>query len=90
MTYETVHTRADLDHTNEEVRASLIDWMSWLKSEIGYAGWRFDFTKVLKPRAPSQLHLRLSAVYRGVWDRSTHQYWDIEHGAGLLLLDLLF
>mmetsp|Transcript_17941 Transcript_17941/g.53987 ORF Transcript_17941/g.53987 Transcript_17941/m.53987 type:complete len:489 (+) Transcript_17941:115-1581(+) len=42
---EDYHAAPDLDHTNEEVRASLIDWMSWLKSEIGYAGWRFDFTK---------------------------------------------
>ena len=37
---------ADLDHTNEELRLSIIDWMSWLKTEIGYHGWRFDFTKV--------------------------------------------
>ena len=37
---------ADLDHTNQDVRESLADWMSWLKSELGFMGWRFDFTKV--------------------------------------------
>jgi alpha-amylase len=35
----------DLDHTNQDVRESLTDWMSWLKSELGFMGWRFDFTK---------------------------------------------
>lgn len=37
---------ADLDHFNQDVRESLTDWMSWLKSELGFMGWRFDFTKV--------------------------------------------
>ncbi len=37
---------ADLDHTNQDVRESLTDWMSWLKAELGFMGWRFDFTKV--------------------------------------------
>lgn len=27
------------------MRQSLTDWMSWLKSELGFMGWRFDFTK---------------------------------------------
>jgi hypothetical protein len=42
---------ADLDHTNQDVRESLTDWMSWLKSELGFMGWRFDFTKVCWPAA---------------------------------------
>ncbi len=41
-----VPLRADLDHTNQDVRESLKDWMSWLKTELGFMGWRFDFTKV--------------------------------------------
>jgi hypothetical protein len=43
---EPVSAPADLDHTNQDVRESLTDWMSWLKSELGFMGWRFDFTKV--------------------------------------------
>lgn len=37
---------ADLDHLNEELRAGLVDWMTWLKNDIGFEGWRFDFVKV--------------------------------------------
>lgn len=36
---------ADLDHTNADLRKSLVDWMNWLKSDIGFASWRFDFVK---------------------------------------------
>lgn len=35
----------DLDHTNADLRKSLVDWMNWLKSDIGFASWRFDFVK---------------------------------------------
>ena len=36
---------ADLDHTNEEVRAALKEWLIWLRQEVGFMGWRFDFVK---------------------------------------------
>lgn len=35
----------DIDHTNERVQHDLINWMRWLKSDIGFDGWRFDFAK---------------------------------------------
>ena len=35
----------DLDHTNEGLRKGLVDWMLWLKEEIGFTNWRFDFVK---------------------------------------------
>lgn len=35
----------DLDHTNEELRAALKDWLQWLRHEMGFMGWRFDFVK---------------------------------------------
>lgn len=59
---------ADLDHTNEELRLSIIDWMSWLKTEIGYHGWRFDFTKVfpaLQRGGPAACRLCPGAVAQG-------------------------
>ena len=27
------------------LRNSLVDWMNWLKHDIGFEGWRFDFVK---------------------------------------------
>ncbi len=35
----------DLDHSNDELRASLVDWLTHLREEIGYCGWRLDFVK---------------------------------------------
>ena len=33
----------DLDHSNVEVRNGIKTWMLWLKNEIGFDGWRYDF-----------------------------------------------
>jgi alpha-amylase len=33
----------DLDHTNETVRNDLKAWMNWLKNDVGYDGWRYDY-----------------------------------------------
>lgn len=35
----------DLDHTNATVQTDLKSWMNWLKSSIGYDGWRYDYVK---------------------------------------------
>ena len=35
----------DLDHSNERVRRELTAWLTWLKDEIGFLGWRFDYVK---------------------------------------------
>lgn len=45
---------ADLDHTNEMLRLSLVDWMNWLKNDIGFEGWRFDFVKGYGPEYMKQ------------------------------------
>eukprot|EP00976_Prorocentrum_cordatum_P091993 1188746-Prorocentrum_minimum.AAC.1 len=39
----------DLDHSNQELRLALVDWLNWLKTEIGFDGWRFDFAKGYSP-----------------------------------------
>ncbi|GLJ24443.1 hypothetical protein SUGI_0466770 [Cryptomeria japonica] len=35
----------DVDHANPKIHSELSDWMNWLKSDIGFDGWRFDFVK---------------------------------------------
>ncbi|CAL8471337.1 g10879 [Coccomyxa elongata] len=35
----------NIDHTNERVRQDIKHWLSWLRSDVGFDGWRFDFVK---------------------------------------------
>lgn len=39
----------DLDHTNEEVREGLKDWLRYLRDSVGYYGWRLDYVKGYAP-----------------------------------------
>jgi len=35
----------NIDHTNGKVRADLAAWLGFLRTSIGFDGWRFDFVK---------------------------------------------
>ena len=35
----------NIDHTQDWVRRDLKEWLHWMKHEIGFGGWRFDFVK---------------------------------------------
>eukprot|EP00191_Tetraselmis_sp_GSL018_P020356 CAMPEP_0177594508 /NCGR_PEP_ID=MMETSP0419_2-20121207/9820_1 /TAXON_ID=582737 /ORGANISM="Tetraselmis sp., Strain GSL018" /LENGTH=598 /DNA_ID=CAMNT_0019085825 /DNA_START=592 /DNA_END=2388 /DNA_ORIENTATION=- len=39
------HAAPNIDHQQEFVRQDIKEWLHWLKNEVGYDGWRFDFTK---------------------------------------------
>lgn len=41
----TYHAARDIDHSQAWVRSSLVEWMAWLRDEVGYDGWRFDYVK---------------------------------------------
>ncbi|KAJ7294307.1 hypothetical protein O6H91_Y267200 [Diphasiastrum complanatum] len=46
---ESYGAAPDLDHTSKQVQDELTDWLNWLKAEIGFDGWRFDFVKGYAP-----------------------------------------
>lgn len=35
----------DIDHTRPYVRQSVTGWMKWLRTSVGYDGWRYDFAR---------------------------------------------
>lgn len=40
----------DLDHNNPHVQMAIIQWLNWLRKDIGFAGWRWDLVKGYHPR----------------------------------------
>ena len=40
----------DLDHNNPRVQQATIKWLTWLKKDIGFVGWRWDLVKGYHPR----------------------------------------
>ncbi len=39
----------DLDHHNPHVQTAVVGWLRWLKEEIGFAGWRWDYARGFDP-----------------------------------------
>ncbi len=35
----------DVDHTQFQVQEDIITWLKWLMEDVGFDGWRFDFSK---------------------------------------------
>ncbi|MBI5208858.1 MAG: alpha-amylase [Elusimicrobia bacterium] len=44
------HAARDIDHTKAYVQESLKGWLRWLRSDIGYDGWRFDYVRGVAPK----------------------------------------
>lgn len=39
----------DIDHTNPQVQQDLINWLNFLKNDIGFSGWRYDYVQGFAP-----------------------------------------
>ncbi|MFL1897305.1 starch-binding protein [Aquimarina sp. 2-A2] len=55
----------DLDHKNPEVRGEIINWMKFLKNDIGFDGWRYDFVHGYDP------------IYNKQYNDATNPYFAV-------------
>ncbi|KAA1248032.1 starch-binding protein [Aquimarina sp. RZ0] len=55
----------DLDHKNPAVRAEIIKWMQFLKNDIGFDGWRYDFVHGYDP------------IYNKEYNDATNPYFAV-------------
>lgn len=55
----------DLDHENPAVRAEIITWMNFLKNDIGFDGWRYDFVHGYNP------------IYNKEYNDATNPYFAV-------------
>lgn len=39
------HAAPNIDHSQDFVRRDIVEWMKWLRTDIGYDGWRLDFVR---------------------------------------------
>ncbi|XP_031123890.1 alpha-amylase-like isoform X1 [Ipomoea triloba] len=44
-TGDTWGNAPDIDHRSPKVQREISEWMNWLKSDLEFDGWRFDFVK---------------------------------------------
>jgi len=64
-TGENYSAARDIDHTNQTVRNDLIAWLNWLKSNIGFDGWRYDYVR------------GFNGYYNGVYNDATNPYFSV-------------
>ena len=55
----------DLDHKNPAVRAEIIKWMRFLKNNLGFDGWRYDFVHGYNP------------IYNKEYNDATNPYFAV-------------
>lgn len=60
----------DLDHTNTAVQDAIKGYLSFMKNEMGFAGWRYDMTKGYSGYYNSLYNNAVNAEY------SVGEYWD--------------
>lgn len=60
----------DLDHLNPETRNGIKTWMTKVKNELGYVGWRYDLVKGFDANFVGEYNYHTGAQF------SVGEYWD--------------
>ena len=60
----------DLDHANATVQRDITAWMTWLRTSIGYDGWRYDFARGYGSRYMQMYNRATKPVFAvaEIWD----------------------
>ena len=60
----------DLDHTSANVQANVINYLNFLKEDLGYVGFRYDMTKGYAAKYTGLYNATVKPTY------SVGEYWD--------------
>lgn len=60
----------DIDHTNEYVQNTIKAYLDFMKNEMGYIGWRYDFVKGFSPYYVGMYNMSAGCNF------SVGEYWD--------------
>ncbi|PVH64035.1 hypothetical protein PAHAL_2G170800 [Panicum hallii] len=66
----------DLDHLNDRVRSELTEWLKWMKTDVGFDGWRLDFARGYSVRGGRRHAYRGVSRRIGVSERIGYGYGD--------------
>ncbi|TYH83653.1 hypothetical protein ES332_D02G146100v1 [Gossypium tomentosum] len=78
---DNFHAAPNIDHSQDFVRKDLIEWLCWLREEIGYDGWRLDFVRGFWGGYVKD-YLDASEPYFAVgeyWDSLSYTYGEMDH-----------
>lgn len=64
----------DIDHANDRVQHSISIWLRWLRLQVGFDAWRFDFAK------------GFAAEYAGLYCKNSEPAWAV----GELWCDMMY
>ncbi|MFH1618838.1 MAG: alpha-amylase C-terminal beta-sheet domain-containing protein [bacterium] len=64
------HAARDIDHTKVYVQDSVKEWMNWLRTGMGYDGWRYDYVRGYAPEYVAMYNKASSPVF------SVAEIWD--------------
>ncbi|CAN1187672.1 Alpha-amylase 3, chloroplastic [Linum perenne] len=78
---DNFHAAPNIDHSQDFVRKDIKEWMSWLRKEIGYDGWRLDFVRGFWGGYVKD-YLDATNPYFAVgeyWDSLSYKYGEMDH-----------